>query len=72
MNSDVGPVYSISASRSKAAAEWSTGMETFESTEPMMAASFNVTPPPSQSGNKMPLKKAAGLYSDFFMASYVW
>lgn len=54
--------------RSKAAAECKTGIETLETTLEMMWASRSVQVPLPTRGNNKPLKKQAGLYSDFFNA----
>ena len=57
----VGPVYSISARRRRAAAEWRTGTETRVRTDPTIWASLRVQVPDWQRGKRNPLKKAAGL-----------
>ena len=66
------PEYGISASFSSAALECSTGMLTRTRTLATIVASRSVQSPASQRGSRMPLKKAAGLYSDFFNAANKW
>lgn len=61
MKSEVGPLYSISQSLKRAAAECKTGTETLTKIEEIMAASFKVRVPDSHRGNNKPLKNAAGL-----------
>ena len=51
----------ISVKRNKAAAEWRTGTDTRTRTEEMIVASRRVQLPSVKSGNRKPLKKAAGL-----------
>lgn len=58
----------ISVRRSSAAAEWRTGTDTRTRTEETIVASRSVQLPSVRSGNKKPLKKAAGLYRDFLSA----
>ena len=45
MMTELGPAYSISATFKTAAAECSPGIETFDRTEPTIAASFRVQVP---------------------------
>ena len=55
MKSEVDPLYAISASFIRAAAEWMAGTETLASTLPMMVASRRVHVRDAQRGSKMPL-----------------
>ena len=51
----------ISVKRNRAAAEWRTGTETRTKTEETIVASRSVQFPSVRSGNRNPLKNAAGL-----------
>ena len=67
---ELAPEYSISAILSNAAAECNIGIEFLLKTLPTIIASLNVQLRDSHSGNKIPLKKAAGLNNAFLSAMY--
>ena len=58
----------MSVKRISAAAECNTGTDTLTSTLDMIWASRSVHVPEPTSGNRNPLKNAAGLYIAFFKA----
>ena len=60
INTDVDPQYGMSHKRSRAAAEWLDGMDTFAKTLPMIVASRSVQLRDCARGSNIPLKKAAG------------
>ena len=55
MKNELTPEYGISAMRSTAAAEWSTGMDDLRITDVMITASLSVQSPAEHSGSKIPL-----------------